>query len=110
MHAARSEAGADDFSDLKKKKKKSGKTFDLEAFEAELAATEASNANGDAGSDDEAAAKAGDDEVPEGDDPFAKEGAGDDEGKTKCELAFEKKGWMVEDREYHYTEASSRSL
>ncbi|CAA2976690.1 translation initiation factor [Olea europaea subsp. europaea] len=104
--------GLDDFSDLKKKKKKSKtKTFDIEAFEKELAATETADAaNREAGSDGEEGAgpNADLDEVPEGEDPFA-EGAGAEGGdKTKAESAYEKKGWISENRDYQYGELLGR--
>lgn len=37
-------------------------------------------------------------------DPFAKEGGAGDEGKSKCELAFDRKGWLTENRDYQYEE------
>lgn len=80
-------------------------TFDLEAFEAELAAGEATEdkAETPAGSDGEDGPDGLDDEVVEGDDPFAKEG---EEPLSKAEAAAEAKAWLKEDRDYTYTEVS----
>lgn len=72
MSILRSADGAlDDFSDLKKLKKSKGKKskFDMEAFERELAATEAADANKDAEDDADGDVPDGkdlDEDVPEG--------------------------------------------
>jgi len=108
----------EEFSGLKKKKKSKKSAFDLEAFEKELAAVEGGNvptASGDAspapaaGSDDEGA---GDVDVPapDGENPFGdEEGAGGEDGKSKAELAAEKKAWLSDpDRDYTYTELLGR--
>jgi len=84
----------------------------IEAFEKELAATETADAaNREVVSDNDDApvhTGADDDEVPEGEDPFA-EGAGADGGdKTKAESAYEKKGWISENRDYQYGELLGR--
>ena len=52
---------------------------------------------------------ADDEDVPEGENPFAAEGGAGGEGgdKTKSESAYEKKGWISEDRDYQYGEVSS---
>lgn len=114
-------SGMDEFSDLKKKKKKSSKkAFDLEAFEKEL--KEAGDGDDDeaegsapkgilkkstpAGSDDE---DAGEDEPVEGENPFGKDGEDEDEGVvSKAEAAAQAKAWLNEDRDYTYTELLGR--
>lgn len=78
-------------------------------FEKELAATETADAaNREAGSDVEQgeAPEGMDEDVPEGENPFAAEGGAGGEGgdKTKSESAYEKKGWISEDRDYQYGE------
>lgn len=113
------EGGEDEFADLKKKKRKGSKkaTFDLEAFEKELAEADASAAGaateGDAatpgGSDGEDGGEdaEGLDDVPEGEDPFGT--AGGEEGTlSRAEAAAEAKAWLKEDRDYTYTEVCSR--
>ncbi|KPV71756.1 uncharacterized protein RHOBADRAFT_40085 [Rhodotorula graminis WP1] len=105
----------EDFTDLKKKKKKSSKkAFDLEAFEKELAETESAEAEPKgilkkkvpAGSDDEGEDV---DEPVEGEDPFAKEDAEEEEGQlSKAEAAAQSKAWLKEDRDYTYTELLGR--
>lgn len=102
----------DEFADLKKKKKKSSKkaNYDLEAFEKELAATEAaeqqdsapvSKSGTPAGSDDEDGDVAA--EPVEGEDPFG--GEAEESTLSKAEAAAEAKAWLKEgDRDYHYTE------
>lgn len=113
-------SGMDEFSDLKKKKKKSSKkAFDLEAFEKELKESEEAGDEDDegaapkgilkkstpAGSDDEDAA---DDEPVEGENPFGKDGDDDEEGVvSKAEQAAAAKGWLKDDRDYTYTEVRS---
>jgi len=104
---------AEEFSGLKKKKKSKKTAFDLEAFEKELAAVEGGTApaSGEAtpaagGSDDEGAG--GDAPPAEGDNPFGDDDAADD-GKSKAEIAAEKKLWLQEpDRDYTYTELLGR--
>ena len=109
--------GDDEFADLKKKKRKGGKksTFDLEAFEKELAEADASakpSADGGkeatpVGSDGEEVEGAeGLDEVPEGEDPFTKTGEEEEGTLSRAEAAAEAKAWLKEDRDYHYTEVS----
>lgn len=119
--AATSGDAMDEFADLKKKKKKSSKkaNFDLEAFEAELAATEAAEAQESsapaskqgsktgtpAGSDDED----GEDRVEGGENIF--EGEGEESTLSKAEAAAEAKAWLKEgDRDYHYTEVSAPAI
>ncbi|GAA5913279.1 hypothetical protein JCM8208_005195, partial [Rhodotorula glutinis] len=109
-------SGMDEFADLKKKRKKSSKkAFDLEAFEKELAETESAEAEPKgilkkkvpAGSDDEGEDL---DEPVEGEDPFAKEDAEEEEeGQlSKAEAAAQSKAWLKEDRDYTYTELLGR--
>lgn len=138
--AAGGTEGGDEFADLKlKKKKKGGKkaTFDLEAFEKELADADASTAAAaavsaedspaggskvatpagskgatPAGSDGEAEGGEDDDvdEPVEGEDPFEKE-EGEEGTLSKAEAAAEAKLWLVEgDRDYHYTEVRVHPL
>lgn len=113
LASAASGEGADEFADLKKKKKKGGKkaNFDLEAFEKELAeqeSAEVSEKGGNkgatpAGSDGEEDAEG--DEPVEGEDPFG--GEAEEGTLTKAEAAAEAKAWLKEDRDYHYTEVRS---
>ncbi|GAA5867138.1 hypothetical protein JCM8547_006251 [Rhodosporidiobolus lusitaniae] len=123
--------GADEFADLKKKRKKSSKkAFDLEAFEKELAESESAGASATEGegaqpksilkkkakkvegSDEEDGEGEGDedDEVPEGEDPFEGEGGEDEEEATvsKAAQAAQAKAWLKEDRDYTYTELLGR--
>lgn len=55
---------------------------------------------------------ADDEDVPEGENPFAAEGGASGEGgdKTKSESAYEKKGWIAEDRDYQYGEVSNQFM
>lgn len=117
--------GMDEFADLKKKKRKGGgkkSTFDLEAFEAELAsssstaAAAASSVEGTpAGSDGE---ENGDDEPVEGEDPFARNAGGAaEDGEavllSKAEQAAVDKDWLKEgqtERDYSYTEVCFHHL
>ena len=106
--------GDDEFADLKKKKRKGGKksTFDLEAFEKELAEADASAKPSTddatpAGSDGEdGEGVEGLDEVPEGEDPFTKAGEEEEGTLSRAEAAAEAKAWLKEDRDYTYTEVS----
>ncbi|SGY13639.1 BQ5605_C010g05925 [Microbotryum silenes-dioicae] len=120
--------GLDEFADLKKKKKKGTKkaNFDLEAFEKELAETEAaeevapapkksilkdsSKTSTPLGSDGEEIDGDDDDDepVPEGDDPFGAGEGGDDAPQSKAEAAAVAKAWLKEDRDYTYTELLGR--
>ncbi|KAF8510195.1 eukaryotic translation initiation factor 2 beta [Hysterangium stoloniferum] len=91
-----------DFSDLKKKKKKTSKkpAFDLEAFEKELGDTGTAQGNDDG---EDGAGGLGDD-VDLGDDPFAVQhdagaGAGVESGKE---------AWVGSDRDYTYSELLQR--
>lgn len=104
----------DEFADLKKKKKKGGKkaTFDLEAFEKELASQDATpdTESTPVGSDGEDGPEPveGLDDVPEGEDPFKNNGGIEEEGTmSKAEAAADAKAWLKEDRDYTYTEVSS---
>ncbi|KAM0749175.1 hypothetical protein T439DRAFT_363737 [Meredithblackwellia eburnea MCA 4105] len=102
----------DEFADLKKKKKKSKKTtFDMSAFEAEIAdspssAGGAAGESGGAGGEEE-----GEGEGEGGEDPFKNE---DEEGEgesSKAIKAAERKEWLregEEGRDYHYTELLGR--
>jgi len=112
-------SGMDEFADLKKKRKKSAKkAFDLEAFEKELAESESAEAEPKGilkkkvpvGSDDEGEGDL--DEPVEGEDPFAKEDAEEeDEGQlSKAEAAAQAKAWLKEDRDYTYTEVRQLPL
>lgn len=102
--------GADEFADLKKKKKRSGKkaNFDLEAFEKELAETESAEAEKAGSKSATPAGSDGEDDVEgdepvEGEDPFG--GEAEEGTQTKAEAAAEAKAWLKEgDRDYHYTE------
>ncbi|GAA96471.1 uncharacterized protein L969DRAFT_94560 [Mixia osmundae IAM 14324] len=116
----------DDFSDLKKKKKKSKNAFDMDAFEKELAATEsgqapklqkpstATKSASKQNSDDEADGAdydEDDDDVPEGEDPFGQEGGldGSAAAKSKAELAADKQEWLSDPtRDYTYLELLGR--
>ncbi|GAA5825620.1 hypothetical protein JCM5353_007509 [Sporobolomyces roseus] len=124
-------SGMDEFSDLKKKKKKSSKkAFDLEAFEKELKEKED---NGEveeeedddeegaapksilkkkatpAGSDDEMEEGGGEDVPVEGENPFGKDGEDEEEGVvSKAEQAANAKEWLGSDRDYTYTELLGR--
>lgn len=82
-----------DFSDLKKKKKKSSKktAFDLEAFEKELGDTPQEVEEMDEGG--------GDDDADLGDDPFAVQ-----DGPATMENGREP--WLGSDRDYSYSEVS----
>lgn len=111
-----SAGGLDEFADLKKKKKKSGSkkaTFDMEAFEKELAEQESAETSQNVsknatplGSDDEGEGVGGDDEAPQGENPFG--GDNDEQQLTKAEAAAQAKAWLNEDRDYHYTELLGR--
>ncbi|GAA6063365.1 hypothetical protein JCM10212_000304 [Sporobolomyces blumeae] len=115
-------SGLDEFSDLKKKKKKSSKkAFDLEAFEKEL--KESGDGEQDDEDDDSAAPKsilkkstpagsddedAADDEPVEGENPFGKEGDEEEGVVSKAAAAAQAKAWLKEDRDYTYTELLGR--
>ncbi|GAA5976054.1 hypothetical protein JCM11641_003270 [Rhodosporidiobolus odoratus] len=119
-------SGMDEFADLRKKKKKSSKkAFDLEAFEKELAESESAQQEGTEepksilkkttksaeGSDEEGEGADEDDEVPEGEDPFAKEGGAEEEDEgavSKAAQAAQAKEWLKDDRDYTYTELLGR--
>jgi translation initiation factor 2 subunit 2 len=116
--------GLDEFADLKKKKRKGGKksTFDLEAFEAELAdgnangsSTNVSSTDGTpAGSDGEDNGNQAGGEG-EGEDPFntGKPEGEDDVVLSKAEQAAEDKDWLKPgqtERDYSYTEVRSSLL
>merc|ERR1712093_63019 len=96
----------EEFSGLKKKSKKSA--FDLEAFEKELAAVEGGSGSATpagAGSDDEG----GDAPGADGENPFDDETGENADGKSKAEVAAEKKAWLSDpDRDYTYTELLGR--
>ena len=126
-------SGMDEFSDLKKKKKKSSKkAFDLEAFEKELKEKEDAGEDQDededenedkpksilkkkatpaAGSDDEMMEEGGEDVPVEGGNPFGKDGEDEEEGVvSKAEQAANAKEWLGSDRDYTYTEVKSLPL
>lgn len=115
--------GGDEFADLKKKKRSGKKTnFDLEAFEAELAASSVDPASSNATSNDGTPAGSdgednGENDVGEGEDPFkiSKDNGeeGDDVVLSKAEQAAEDKDWLKEGqttRDYAYTEVNARFL
>merc|ERR1712093_703987 len=96
----------EEFSGLKKKKKSKKSAFDLEAFEKELAAVEGGSGSATpagAGSDEEG----GDAPGADGENPFDDETGENADGKSKAEVAAEKKAWLSDpDRDYTYTEVS----
>lgn len=81
---------------MKKKKKKSSKKIDLEAFEKELNESKAKDAAEDEGDDEDALAEI--DEAELGDDPFA-HGA---DVPTGVDAGNEP--WLKSDRDYTYAE------
>lgn len=88
-----------DFSDLKKKKKKTSKkaAFDLEAFEKEL---------GDAPPEPEEVEEGGgEDEGDLGDDPFAVQ-----DGPAPTAMENGREPWLGSDRDYTYSEVSPPKL
>ena len=96
-------AGEDlDFSDLKKKKKKSSKkvAFDMEAFEKELSESKAKDADDEDG--EEGGAIEEYDEAELGDDPFARAG-------ESVALDVGTEPWLGSDRDYTYAEVRYRS-
>jgi len=98
----------EEFSGLKKKKKSKKSAFDLEAFEKELAAVEGGSGSATpagAGSDEEG----GDAPGADGENPFDDETGENADGKSKAEVAAEKKAWLSDpDRDYTYTELLGR--
>merc|ERR1712093_26312 len=98
----------EEFSGLKKKKKSKKSAFDLEAFEKELAAVEGGSGSATpagAGSDEEG----GDAPGADGENPFDDETGENADGKSKAEVAAEKKAWLSDPgRDYTYTELLGR--
>lgn len=82
---------------MKKKKKKSSKKIDLEAFEKELNESKAKDAADDEGDDGEGLAEI--DEAELGDDPFARSDA-----PTGVDAGTEL--WLKSDRDYTYPEVN----
>ena len=83
---------------MKKKKKKSSKKIDLEAFEKELNESKAKDEIDDEGEGDDGEGLAEIDEAELGDDPFA-QGA---DAPTGVDAGNE--AWLKSDRDYTYPE------